>query len=55
MEGRRNAEIARIMSRSLHTVRNHRARLMRKLDAHSAAELVEAAERLGIVRLEGRP
>ncbi len=49
-EGKRNAEIAAIMSRSLHTVRNHRARLMRKLGAHSAAELVEAAERLGIVR-----
>jgi len=49
-EGKRNAEIAQIMSRSLHTVRNHRARLMRKLGAHSAAELVEAAERLGIVR-----
>jgi len=54
VEGRRNAEIARIMSRSLHTVRNHRARLMRKLDAHSAAELVDAAERLGMVGLEGR-
>jgi len=51
VEGKRNAEIAQIMSRSLHTVRNHRARLMRKLNAHSAAELVEAAERLGIVRL----
>jgi len=49
-EGKRNAEIAQIMSRSLHTVRNHRARLMRKLGAHSAAELVETAERLGVVR-----
>ncbi len=49
-EGKRNAEIAEIMARSLHTVRNHRARLMRKLEAHSAAELVEAAERLGVVR-----
>ena len=49
-EGKRNAEIAQIMSRSLHTVRNHRARLMRKLGAHSAAELVEIAENLGVVR-----
>jgi len=55
VEGKRNAEIAHIMSRSLHTVRNHRARLMRKLGAHSAAELVEAAERLGIVRLTPKP
>jgi len=54
VEGKRNAEIARIMSRSLHTVRNHRARLMHKLNAHSAAELVEVAERLGIVRLTPR-
>jgi len=51
VEGKRNAEIAQIMSRSLHTVRNHRARLMRKLGAHTAAELVEAADRLGIARL----
>ncbi len=49
-EGKKNAEIAQIMSRSLHTVRNHRARLMRKLGVHSATELVEAAERLGLVR-----
>ncbi len=49
-EGRRNTEIAEIMSRSLHTVRNHRAHLMRKLGAHTAAELVETAEKLGVVR-----
>jgi len=39
------------MMRSLHTVRNHRARLMRKLGAHNAADLVQAAEALGLVRL----
>jgi len=49
-EGKRNSEIASVMMRSLHTVRSHRARLMMKLRVHSAAELVEAAEKLGVVR-----
>ena len=49
-EGKKNSEIASVLMRSLHTVRNHRARLMRKLGAHSAAELVRAAEELGVVR-----
>jgi len=49
-EGKKNAQIAAVMMRSLHTVRNHRARLMRKLGAHSAADLVRAAEELGVVR-----
>jgi len=51
-EGKKTSEIARIMTRSLHTVRNHRARLMKKLGAHSAAELVKAAEEMGLVHLE---
>lgn len=42
-EGRKNAEIAEIMKRSVHTVRNHRARLMRKLGARSASELIDVA------------
>jgi DNA-binding NarL/FixJ family response regulator len=49
IEGRKNAEIAGILCRSVHTVRSHRARLMKKLGARSGVELVEAAERLGIV------
>ena len=49
-EGKRNSEIASVMMRSLHTVRSHRARLMMKLRVHSAAELVQAAEKLGVVR-----
>ncbi|HDL85324.1 MAG TPA: response regulator transcription factor, partial [Candidatus Acetothermia bacterium] len=50
VEGKKNSEIASVMMRSLHTVRNHRARLMRKLGAHSAAELVQAAEEMGVVQ-----
>ena len=51
-EGKKSSEIAQIMTRSLHTVRNHRARLMKKLGVHGAAELVQAAEELGLVHLE---
>ena len=48
VEGKRNAEIAELLHRSIHTVRNHRARLMHKLGARTAADLVAAAERLGV-------
>jgi len=43
-EGKRNREIAEVMSRSVHTVRAHRARLMAKLGAHTATELLKFAE-----------
>jgi len=49
-EGKRNQEIAEIMSRSIHTVRSHRARLMHKLGAASASELVAVARRRGLLR-----
>jgi len=49
IEGKKNREIADVMCRSVHTVRNHRARLMRKLRVRSAGELVRAAERLGLM------
>ncbi len=49
VEGRKNVEIAGIMNRSVHTVRSHRARLMRKLGIHNAADWACAAERVGIV------
>ena len=49
-EGKRNREIAVIMSRSIHTVRSHRARLMGKLGVRNATELVKAAEERGLLR-----
>ena len=49
VEGNKNSDIARIMSRSVNTVRAHRARLMRKLGAGTATELLDAAERRGLV------
>jgi len=51
VEGKKNAEIASIMKRSVHTIRNHRARLMRKLGVRSASALVAAADRRGLLEL----
>ncbi|MCX6100098.1 MAG: response regulator transcription factor [Candidatus Bipolaricaulota bacterium] len=48
LEGKKNAEIACILNRSVHTVRSHRAHLMRKLGIRSAADWVDAAERCGV-------
>lgn len=48
-EGNKNADIARIMSRSVNTVRAHRARLMRKLGVGSATELLDVAEQRGLI------
>jgi len=53
-EGKKNAEIAELMTRSIHTVRNHRARLMRKLDARTASELVSIAEKRGLLRFPAK-
>ncbi len=44
LEGKTNAEISEIMNRSVHTIRNHRARLMEKLGVRSAAELARATD-----------
>lgn len=49
-EGRVNKEIASLLSITLSTVETHRARMMAKLDLHSAAEIVLYAVRRGVVR-----
>ena len=49
-EGRTNKEIAALLFISASTVETHRARIMEKLDLHSAAEIVLYAVRRGIVR-----
>ena len=51
VEGKKNTEIAQIMSRSVYTVRSHRARLMRKLDARTGAQLVQVAAARGLLRI----
>jgi len=47
--GQTNKQIARRLSRSERTVEYHRNRLMRKMAAHNAAELVRQAITSGIV------
>ena len=49
-EGKANKEIAALLSISLSTVETHRARIMEKLDLHSAAEIVLYAVRRGVIR-----
>jgi DNA-binding NarL/FixJ family response regulator len=49
-EGRTNKEIAALLTISSSTVETHRARIMEKLDLHSAAEIVLFAVRRGVIR-----
>ena len=48
-EGRVNKEMAEILHLSPSTVETHRARIMEKLDVHSAVEIVLYAVRKGII------
>lgn len=47
--GKTNKQIAQVLCRSQRTIEYHRNRLMRKLNAHSAAELVKQALAMGIL------
>jgi len=49
-EGKANKEMAALLSISPSTVETHRARIMEKLDLHSAAEIVLYAVRRGVIR-----
>jgi len=49
-EGRTNKEVAATLGISVKTADTHRTRIMRKLDVHSAVELVRYAIRAGIAR-----
>ena len=49
-EGKANKEIAALLAISQSTVETHRARIMEKLDVHSAAEIVLYAVRRGVIR-----
>ena len=50
LAGKTNKQIARALSRSCRTIEYHRNRLMRKLNAHNAAELVKRAFAMGIAQ-----
>ncbi len=47
--GKSNKEMARVLNISPKTVEKHRTNLMRKLDVHSAAELLARAVRDGLI------
>jgi DNA-binding CsgD family transcriptional regulator len=47
VDGKTNKQIAKMLSRSTRTVEYHRNRLMKKLNAHTAAELVKQAIKMG--------
>jgi DNA-binding NarL/FixJ family response regulator len=49
-EGKANKEMAALLTISPSTVETHRARIMEKLDLHSAAEIVLYAVRRGVIR-----
>jgi two-component system secretion response regulator SsrB len=48
-EGSRNRDVAEILCIGLKTVETHRLNLMRKLDAHNAADMTQWAYRLGLL------
>ena len=48
-DGKSSRDLARMLDVSVRTVENHRANAMRKLGARSAAELVRAAIRAGVL------
>jgi len=50
VDGKRSADIAARLGISTRTVCVHRANIHRKLDAHSAVELVRAAAKAGLLK-----
>ncbi len=51
--GMSNKEIARLFHRSVRTIENHRAHVMKKLGVDSSVELVKQAVAMGLVELSG--
>ena len=51
-EGLPNSEIADRLCISIKTVENHRSNCMKKLDLHSAMDLVRYAAKLGLIDID---
>jgi PAS domain S-box-containing protein len=51
VKGMSNKEIAKLFHRSIRTIQNHRAHLMKKLSVNSSIELVKRAVAMGLVDL----
>lgn len=51
-EGKPNADIAKFLGLSVHTVTTHRANIMRKTDSGNAVDLVKYAMRMGMINAE---
>lgn len=54
-EGFSSKQICARLDITVRTAENHRHNIMRKLDAHNAADLTRAAYRLGLLRGDGDP
>jgi len=53
--GMSNKEIAQSLHRSKRTIENHRAHLMKKLDADNSIELIRRAVKMGLIDLPTKP
>lgn len=53
VKGMSNKEIAQLFHRSIRTIQNHRAHIMKKLGVNSSVELVKRAVAMGLVDLRG--
>jgi PAS domain S-box-containing protein len=54
IKGKSNKEIAKLFHRSIRTIENHRAHLMKKLGTDSSVKLVKRAVAMGLVDISGR-
>jgi two-component system response regulator NreC len=54
IKGKSNKEIAKLFHRSIRTIENHRAHLMKKMGTDSPVKLVKRAVAMGLVDISGK-